>query len=150
MSFNFKTSYHSEPILTLLNTQPHNCTHYHEHDKNTNNNQDINTFYNNSQMLLNMHQSMQQAHQQYNNTYNLYQQNAYHLSSNYNIRPAYDQSLNVYNNLCVRFAVNGISKFTHGNIAPVNNRSIQAGDFGDDAGMIAENSRCIVIGNTIY
>jgi len=50
-------------------------------------------------------------------------------------------------NFCVRFAVNGISKFTKGNIVPLNNRNIQAGDFGDDAGMIAENSKCIVIGN---
>ncbi|CAF1023739.1 unnamed protein product, partial [Brachionus calyciflorus] len=47
---------------------------------------------------------------------------------------------------CVRFAVNGLSKFTKGNNIPQQNRSIQAGDFGDDSGMIAENSNCIVIG----
>ena len=47
---------------------------------------------------------------------------------------------------CVRFAVNGMSKFTKGNQTPPMNKNIQAGDFGDDAGMIAENSRCIVIG----
>ena len=47
---------------------------------------------------------------------------------------------------CVRFAVNGMSKFTKGNQTPAMNKNIQAGDFGDDAGMIAENSRCIVIG----
>lgn len=63
------------------------------------------------------------------------------------------QSLDVsasqsFNNpgFCVRFAVNGISKFSKGSSTPPMNRNIQAGDFGDDAGMIAENSRCIVIG----
>lgn len=46
----------------------------------------------------------------------------------------------------IRFAVNGISKFSKsGSVLPMN-KNIQAGDFGDDAGMIAENSRCIVIG----
>lgn len=32
-----------------------------------------------------------------------------------------------------------------GNIPPIN-KNIQAGDFGDDSGMIAENSKCIVLG----
>jgi hypothetical protein len=48
--------------------------------------------------------------------------------------------------LCVRFAVNGLSKFSMGTSTPPPNRNIQSGDFGDDAGMIAENSKCIVIG----
>lgn len=48
----------------------------------------------------------------------------------------------------IRFAVNGLSKFTRGGSMLPINRNIQAGDFGDDAGMIAENSRCIVIGTT--
>ena len=49
---------------------------------------------------------------------------------------------------CVRFAVNGLSKYALGGSSniPQQNRNIQAGDFGDDAGMIAENSRSIVIG----
>lgn len=48
-------------------------------------------------------------------------------------------------NYCIRFAVNGLSK-THMGSVPTINKNIQAGDFGDDAGMIAENSKCIVIG----
>lgn len=50
----------------------------------------------------------------------------------------------------IRFAVNGLSKFNKGGSVMPMNRNIQAGDFGDDAGMIAENSRCIVIGNYIF
>ena len=46
----------------------------------------------------------------------------------------------------VRFAVNGLSKFAVGNQIPSINKSIQAGDFGDDSGMLAENSSCVVIG----
>lgn len=49
-------------------------------------------------------------------------------------------------NFCVRFAVNGLSKYAVGGSTPPQNRNIQAGDFGDDAGMIAENSKAIVIG----
>jgi hypothetical protein len=48
-------------------------------------------------------------------------------------------------NYCIRFAVNGLSKSHMGSIPSIN-KNIQAGDFGDDAGMIAENSKCIVIG----
>lgn len=46
----------------------------------------------------------------------------------------------------IRFAVNGLSKFSKSGLSLPLNKNIQAGDFGDDAGMIAENSRCIVIG----
>lgn len=46
----------------------------------------------------------------------------------------------------VRFAVNGLSKFAPGNQIPSINKSIQAGDFGDDSGMLTENSSCVVIG----
>jgi len=47
----------------------------------------------------------------------------------------------------LRFAVNGLSKFyQYSNFIPEINKSIQSGDFGDDAGMIAENSKCVVIG----
>jgi hypothetical protein len=51
-------------------------------------------------------------------------------------------------NICVRFAVNGLSKYSKSSVnsTPAINRNLQAGDFGDDAGMIAENSKCIVIG----
>jgi hypothetical protein len=48
-------------------------------------------------------------------------------------------------NYCIRFAVNGLSKSHMGSIPSIN-KNIQAGDFGDDSGMIAENSKCIVIG----
>ena len=149
MSYNYKTSFNSEPVLTLNN--PNHSYFYHEHDSHDK--------YNSGQFVLNMsHQSLHHS-QQYNNPYNtMYQQIGSnilvpspmlafpdYLKKPYDtIRKTYDQN---YNNFCVRFAVNGISKFTQGNIPPVNNRSIQAGDFGDDAGMIAENSRCIVIGN---
>jgi len=47
----------------------------------------------------------------------------------------------------IRFAVNGLSKFYQfSNSIPELNKSIQSGDFGDDAGMIAENSKCVVVG----
>lgn len=46
----------------------------------------------------------------------------------------------------VRFAVNGMSKFVPGNDVPPINKSILAGDFGDDSGMVAENSNSIFIG----
>lgn len=46
----------------------------------------------------------------------------------------------------VRFAVNGMSKFVSGNDVPPINKSILAGDFGDDSGMVAENSNSIFIG----
>lgn len=46
----------------------------------------------------------------------------------------------------VRFAVNGMSKFVPGNDVPEINKSILAGDFGDDSGMVAENSNSIFIG----
>jgi hypothetical protein len=55
----------------------------------------------------------------------------------------------VFGGLCIRFAVNGLSKFAKsgsGGQTPSVNRNLQAGDFGDDAGMIAENNKCIVIG----
>lgn len=50
----------------------------------------------------------------------------------------------------IRFAVNGISKFSKGGSTLPLNKNIQAGDFGDDAGMIAENSRCVVIGIVFF
>ena len=51
----------------------------------------------------------------------------------------------------IRFAVNGLSKFyQYSNSVPAINKSIQAGDFGDDAGMIAENSKCVVIGIRLF
>ena len=46
----------------------------------------------------------------------------------------------------VRFAVNGMSKFVPGNDVPSINKSILAGDFGDDSGMVAENSNSVFIG----
>ena len=46
----------------------------------------------------------------------------------------------------VRFAVNGLSKFSPGNQIPSINKNIQAGDYGDDSGMIAENANCVFIG----
>lgn len=46
----------------------------------------------------------------------------------------------------VRFAVNGLSKFIKHTSMPPTNRDIQTDDFGDDAGMIAENTDSIVIG----
>ena len=49
-------------------------------------------------------------------------------------------------NFCVRFAVNGLSKSLKGSYTPPLNRCLQAGDFGDDAGMIVENAKSIVIG----
>ena len=54
-----------------------------------------------------------------------------------------------YNNefkYSVRFAVNGLSKFIRNTSMPPTNRDIQIDDFGDDAGMIAENTDSIVIG----
>jgi len=47
---------------------------------------------------------------------------------------------------CVKFAVNGLSKTAYGGSTPPINRNIQKGDYGDDSGMIAENSKSIVIG----
>jgi len=46
----------------------------------------------------------------------------------------------------IRFAVNGLSKFEPGNEIPAINKNITAGNYGDDSGMVAENSKCIVIG----
>jgi hypothetical protein len=50
-------------------------------------------------------------------------------------------------NYCIRFAINGLSKSHMSSVPPMSNRNIQTGDFGDDAAMIAENSKCVVIGN---
>ncbi len=46
----------------------------------------------------------------------------------------------------IRFAVNGLSKFASNNDIPSINKNIQMGNFGDDSGMVAENSKCIVLG----
>lgn len=89
----------------------------------------------------------QQLQPHFNNPFQMFQQQNNFLSKNLMTQPITPPtSTSEKNNFCVRFAVNGISKFTKGNKVPLNNRNIQVGDFGDDAGMIAENSRCIVIG----
>lgn len=70
-------------------------------------------------------------------------QNAYFTQTTLSNSNLMNDSQMVFN---VRFAVNGLSKFSPGNNVPEINKSIQAGDFGDDAGMIAENSQCVYIG----
>ena len=47
----------------------------------------------------------------------------------------------------VRYAVNGLSKIEQSGSGVPMNRNINRGDFGDDSGLITENSKCIVIGN---
>lgn len=46
----------------------------------------------------------------------------------------------------VRYAVNGLSKTESCGSGVPMNRNITRGDFGDDSGLITENSKCIIIG----
>ena len=134
----------------ILNNQSHTPIFENHHDINNPNS-------------FNLNPAIQ--HLQSYNPYQIFQPNNYLSSmmippvvspssmlplSNYapqnNISQIQNFDQNQRNNFCIRFAVNGISKFTKGNVIPANNRHIQYGDFGDDAGMIAENSQCIVIG----
>ncbi len=46
----------------------------------------------------------------------------------------------------VRYAVNGLSKTEPSGSGVPMNRNINRGDFGDDSGVICENSKCVIIG----
>ena len=46
----------------------------------------------------------------------------------------------------IRYAVNGLSKTEQSGSGVPMNRNINRGDFGDDSGLITENSKCIIIG----
>ena len=152
MTFDFKNSFHSELSLALKN-QNHSYLCKIQHEMNNQNTRHIiqqhhqsfnpfsvlhsNTFF--SPMMISPPKFIQNSHSV------LLPVSHFSKSDTLSKKPKFDQSLN----FCVRFAVNGISKFTKGNIVPLSNRSIQAGDFGDDAAMIAENSKCIVIGKNL-
>ena len=46
----------------------------------------------------------------------------------------------------IRYAVNGLSKTEPSGSGVPMNRNINRGDFGDDSGVICENSKCVIIG----